>query len=280
MAGSARLLELGDLSLRGRGAAIVGEHGALVRLLLQQASLEGGSLQIGGQEPRAALRSGALGLCRATLEWDPSWTVESALDASASLAGAPQGAARRTLNALRLGPRRTVRIERLTPLERRLLTLAAALVTEPRVVLLERPFSTLEDAAAELFETVLTAQLAKRSWIALLDLDGPWERRLCERADAGVVVVRAGHALGPFQAADWLGEADVFLVRTTGADDALVSSLRDTAGAAVSRGSAPNTLVVRGLSGRAIAELTARAGVALRELTPLGHGHRGSPQAG
>ena len=83
-----------------------------------------------------------------------------------------------------------------------------------------------------------------------------------------------------FEAADWLGAADVFLLRTTGADDALVNALRDTAGAEVSRGSAPNTLVVRGLSGRAIAELTARAGVTLRELTPLGHGRPSSSEVG
>jgi predicted ABC-type transport system involved in lysophospholipase L1 biosynthesis ATPase subunit len=268
VAEEAHLLSLGHVSARGQGLAIVGEHGAFMRFFLQRASLEAGTLLIAGEEPRAALRSGALGLCRASLDWDVTWTVQNALEASAALGGASQGAARRTLDALRLGRRRSSRINQLTLLERRLVTLAAALVTEPLVVVLERPFWTLEDGAADLFETILTEQLASRSWIALLDLAGPWERRLCERADAGVLLARGGHLLGPLDARDWLGEADVFWVRAGGTDGALSTALRE-AGAEVTRGPAPGTLVVRGASGRQIAELTARAGVTLHELAPL-----------
>ncbi len=270
VAGGASLLTLGRFSLQGQGVAVVGESSALMRLLLQQATLEEGSLLFAGDEPRSALRSGALGLCRAALEWDATWTVQNALEASAALAGAPRDAARRTLDRLRLSRRRTSRIDQLTVLERRLLTLAAALVTDPRLVVLERPFSTLEDGASDLFETILGEQLATRSWIALLDLGGPWERRLCERADAGILLARAGHLVGPLEAQDWLGAADVFWVRAGGTEGPLTAALRE-AGADVSRGPAEGTLVVRGVSGRRIAEVTARAGVTLHELAPLGH---------
>jgi predicted ABC-type transport system involved in lysophospholipase L1 biosynthesis ATPase subunit len=279
VAGKAHLLTLGHFSARGQGLALVGEHGAFMRFLMQRASLEQGALLVAGEEPHAQLRSGALGLCRASLEWDATWTVQGALEASAALGGAPHGAARRTLDALRLSRRRSNRIEQLTPLERRLLTLAAALVTEPQVVVLERPFWTLTDSAADLFETVLAEHLVSRSWIALLDLGGPWDRRLCERADAGVLVARGGHLFGPLEARDWLGDADVFWVRAGGTDGALSDALRE-AGAEVTRGPAPGTLVVRGASGRKIAELTARTGVTLHELAPLGHARLAAESAG
>ncbi len=269
--GGASLLDLGEHAARGQGLAIAFEHAALVRLLVGQAELEGGQVRFFGRTPHEALSSGKLGLGLATLEWDPDFTVETALVTSASLVGTSKGPALRTLRRLRLEPRRNTRLDKLTLLERRLLTLAAALVTEPDVVLLERPFSTLDDNAAQLFETVLADELATRRWIALVDLGGPWERRLCARADAGVLVARAGRLLGPFEAEPWLEETDVFWVRAGGVDTAWHASLRE-AGGAVSLGPAPGTLLVRGLTGRRIATLTSRAGVALHELAPLGYG--------
>lgn len=268
--GGARLLELGRHAIFGRGLVIAFEHAALAHLLLGRATLEDGGLRFSGHEPKGALSSGRLGLQPAQLSWEGDFTVEGALSASASLAGSTPSDARRTLTALRLAPRRSARIDKLTALERRLLTLAAALVTEPDVVLLDRPFLTLDDAGAQLLETVLAQQLATRRFIALLDLQSPWERRLCARADAGVLVARAGQLLGPFSAEEWLEKSDVFWVRA-GGEETRWSGVLSEAGGQVAEGPAPGTLIVRGLSGRTIAALCAKAGVLLHELAPLGH---------
>lgn len=263
--GGGYVLELGTWRVEGRGCCLLGDFDGLLRWLLQEAELEG-RLSVGGFEPRRALRSASLGLALASSQWDPTWTVGAALEASASLVGGSAEQVRRAMERTRLWRHRTLRLAQLNVPLRRLLALAAAVVTEPAVVLLERPFDGLDDEAAQFVEMVIGDLTAGRRWIALVDGTAPWERRLCEQADGGVLVARGGRVLGPFQGEGWLEAPRVYWLHVvgSGAEEALRAD-----GVRVEPGPAPDTWVVSGLSGRAIAERMAAAGAQLRELLPL-----------
>lgn len=262
---STPLLELGSWRAEGRGACLVGDFDPLVRWLLGEGELAG-RLTIGGLDPHLALRRGVLGLALAAPRWEPTWTTEELLRASASLVGASVAQVRRALERTRLARHRGVPIGRLNSVQRRLLALTCASVTEPAVILFERPFAGLNDDAAQFLETVLAELTAGCSWLALVDVTTPWERRLCERADAGVFVARGTRALGPFAGAEWLEGPRVFWVHVAGTEAA--EALR-TQGGQVDPGPAPDTLIVRGLSGLHIVQALAQGGARLRELVPL-----------
>lgn len=268
-------LDVGTWRAEGRGCCLFGDFDGLVRWLLQEAELEG-RLSFAGLEPRRALRSGALGLALASSQWEPTWTVGAALEASASLVGGTAKQVRRALERTRLWRHRTLRLAQLNLPLRRLLALAAAVVTEPAVVLLERPFDGLDDEAAQFVEMVLADVIEGRRWIALVDGTAPWERRLCEQADGGVFVARRGRVLGPFRGEGWLEAPRIYWLHAvgSGAEEALRAG-----GVRVEPGPAPDTWVVSGLSGRAIAERMAAAGVQLRELLPLSLAAFPSPPA-
>jgi hypothetical protein len=267
LVGGAVLLEFGAWRAEGRGACLVGGFEPLVRWFLHDAELEGG-LRLGGWLPHEGLRCGALGLSLAAPSWDASWTVAALLEASASLAGAAGPQIARVLDKTRLTRHRGVRLGQLNAPLRRLLSLATAAVTEPEVLILEHPFAGLDDDAAQFLETVLADLTEGRRWIGLVDVGTPWERRLCERADAGVFVVRSGAVLGPFGGSEWLEGPVVYWVHLVG--DAGADALR-AQGAQVDAGPAPESWIVRGLSGRRIVEVAASAGAQLRELVPLSH---------
>ncbi len=261
------LLEFAPWRAEGHGCCLTGDFSALLRWLLHEGELEG-SLTVAGLHPHDALRRGLLGLALSSTTWDPSWTVGAALKASASLVGASPAQIDHAMARARLTRHRGSRLAQLNRPQRRLLALAAALVTEPAVVLLDRPFAGLDDEAAQFVETVLWEMCEGRRWVALVDVASPWERRLCERADAGVFVARGGRIVGPFQSEDWLSGPQVFWVHLIGAGAA--EALRAEA-TQVDAGPAPDTFIVQGLSGRHIAELARSAGARLRELVPLSH---------
>lgn len=265
LVGGAPLLELGTWRAEGRGSCLLGDFDGLRRWLLQEAELEG-RLTFGGVEPRSALRSGALGLGLTSSEWDLGWTVGSALESSASLVGATAAQVHRALERTRLWRHRSLRLAQLNLPLRRLLALAAAVVTDPAIVLLERPFEGLDDEAAQFVETVLVDAIEGRRWIALVDGTTPWERRLCEQADGGVFVARGGRVIGPFEGDGWHEGPRVYWVHVVGSG---VEEALRTGGVRVDPGPAPDTWVVYGLSGRSIAERTASVGAHLRELAPL-----------
>lgn len=263
----ARLLEFDAWQAVGRGCCLTGDFSPLLRWLLHEGELEG-SLTIAGQPPHEALRSGGLGLGLASSPWDPGWTVGAALEASASLVGASKTQVDHALGKTRLARHRSVRVAQLNRPLRQLLALAAAVVTEPAVILLDRPFAGLDDEAAQFVETVIWDVSEGRRWIALVDVAAPWERRLCERADAGVFVARAGRIVGPFDSSEWLAGPQVFWVQVRG--DGAAEALGAEA-SQLDPGPTPDTFVVQGLSGRRIAQLAASAGATLRELVPLSH---------
>lgn len=267
LVGGACLLEFGAWRAEGRGACLVGGFEPLVRWLLHDAELEGG-LRIGGWLPHEGLRAGTLGLSLRAPLWDAGWTVAALLEASASLAGATGSQVSRILEKTRLMRHRAVRLGQLNAPLRRLLSLATAAVTEPEVLIFEHPFADLDDDAAQFLETMLWDVTEGRRWLGLVDVATPWERRLCERADAGVFVARSGAVLGPFGGSEWLEGPAVYWVHLDGreAPDALRAQ-----GAQVDAGVAPESWIVRGLSGRRIAEVVASSGARLRELVPLSH---------
>lgn len=267
LVGGSPLLEFAPWRAVGRGCCLTGDFSPLLRWLLHEGELEG-SLTIAGLHPHDALRRGLLGMALSSTTWDPTWTVSAALKASASLVGATAAQVDHALARTRLTRHRGTRLAQLNRPLRRLLALAAAVVTEPAVVLLDRPFAGLDDEAAQFVEAVLWEVCEGRRWVALVDVAAPWERRLCERADAGVFVARAGRIVGPFQSEDWLSGPQVFWVHLLGAGAA--EALRAEA-TQVDAGPAPDTFIVQGLSGRRIAELAHSAGGRLRELVPLSH---------
>ncbi len=268
--GGSRLLELGDLVVPDGGLCLIGETDPVVRLLLQDATLESGRFEIVGQEPHAALRSGRLGLGLSSSRLNEEWTVGESLEGAAALVGADKNRVTFALERTRTTALKKSPLRSLSPLQRRLVTLAHAIVSEPEAVFLAEPFRDLEDSAADYLEVMLHELMGPR-WIAAISGTSPWERRLVERASAGVVILRGGRASGPFSAGDWLAGADVFWVRVSSQRTA-VSERLEQAGAEVHPSERAGALLVRGVSGASIALAASEAGSVLLELAPLSPG--------
>ncbi len=139
--------------------AVVGDHGFLPRLVLGEAELSSGELELAGVPARLALVSGV------RLVPAAGWLVDSepllvSAQLTLELLGVRHSAqlAKASLAELGLLHMRRVKPAALEPAERRALSLHLALATQPLLVILEQPLDGLDDLrAAWLLEHVRRA---------------------------------------------------------------------------------------------------------------------------
>lgn len=203
-----------------------------------------------------------IGYCPDALGAAPGQTATQHLRALAVRAGVGDPAVRRALGEVGLADA-TGRIRTFSLGMRRRLAIAGALLSAPRVLVLDEPFDGLDPAG--------------RRWLL---------ERLRAHADAGGAVLLSAHALDELEPLlDRIVCLHAGRVRFEGATDELLRShaapvvlvrsldqprlaraLRDAG--AVAHGRAGGMLAVRGLDAIAIARVAAGAGVLVTELTP------------
>lgn len=154
-----------SMSLPGPRGLVVGAPRVLARALAGLAPIARGRLRLGEREGPAGTA-----LVPADTRLPPRWSAEEYVVWNARLAGASAGDAKARAGAalarLELGQAARTRLDRAPEAVRRGAAVASALVTAPRVVVLEDPSSGLAEDVAERFEAVLVAALAETPWVA------------------------------------------------------------------------------------------------------------------
>lgn len=155
---SGPLLEGLDGVVRGPRSALVGDWGPLFRLLTRRATVVAGTVVLDSLEPAAAVASGQVGVALSSAPLPEGWRGREYVLESARLAGLGREAARAAQAVLaRLGLERLAErpLRGLAPVERRALLLAHAVVTEPRLLVVEAPLDGLAPSAASGLRLVL-----------------------------------------------------------------------------------------------------------------------------
>lgn len=165
---TADAVDVAGLTLDGSSTGLVGVNGAGKTTLL--ATLAGvrrpqtGSVLLDGVDvygPRRRSALPALGYMPQQLQLPGELTVHDALAYVAWLRGLPAAVASKRsetlLEQVELGPRRRDRIDRLSGGMQRRLTLAAALVTAPKVLLLDEPTTGLDPEQRANLRELITA---------------------------------------------------------------------------------------------------------------------------
>ena len=255
----------GVVSVRAQRLLCVGAAQALLAAAIDTAMVRRGSLKLRGRNPQELLLAGQAGYCPRALPVPPDFRVFDALLGSARLIGLGGADVHHALARVEAeGLARRV-LKDLGPLEQRLVGLAHGLTGNPELVLLEDPFDGLEDDAAELVLSVLERELEGRSWIVGTQLASPWSRRLAQTADFALSA-DGGTLVGPIAPRELVSPGS--WVRFEEITNHLVSLLTER-GAEVVRTPSQHVLLVRRLSGLAIADVATQAGAALLELSPL-----------
>lgn len=262
-----------ELEVRGESLACLGPAADLIPCVPWPERLRSGQLTLLGERPAELLSSLKAGYAPQELPAPDSFRLREALILGARLVGSGKPEVHEVAERLQLARLLGKKLGELTVPQRRLAGLAHGLVGSPELVLIEDPFAQLDDASAQLVETLLETELANKKWIAGVTLDSPWSRRLLARAqsaltaDVGTLVSRELDLLGPFSPAEI--KTDVFWGRFTRVTDELHDAL-SAQGAKVTRTPHPQVLLIQALSGLSIAETALEAGRPLLELTPAG----------
>lgn len=185
----------------GRLAVLVGAFGFLFRALIGAVRLLGGSATVFGTPIDRAIGAGVAGLALAEPPLPPGFTLERYLRESAELLGMGTRAARRAAGDLlaryEIDRAAARRLESLAPVERRVLALVHATLSEPSVLFCETPLARLDDASGAYVESVLArATEGRRAVISVADPGGR-ERALLDRADVALVLDRH-HAIARY----------------------------------------------------------------------------------
>jgi ABC-type multidrug transport system ATPase subunit len=183
---------------------LIGAWQPLFRLFARQATLASGSALVHGQPAETVVRDGSVGLVLADSRLPLAWRGVDYLRESALLAGLGRHDARRTaittLERLGVPGLGTRRISELTAVERRVLLLGHALLSNPTVLALDEPLSGLDEwSQSYALELIERAAVGRRLLCSSAELRsaGPG-RTLVDRA-AELVVLEAGKvtAQGP-----------------------------------------------------------------------------------
>lgn len=157
------------LTLDAERVALIGDWTPLFELLGGPARLCAGQVRIAGSEPKKAAREGILGVARLDPELVPRWRFVDYLVQSGRLAGMSKADAQRAsedvLRQLGLHMLRTKPLERLARVERRVLVIAHAVLTDPAVVALEAPLCRLDEPARAWLGAVMHRALQGRRWL-------------------------------------------------------------------------------------------------------------------
>ncbi len=257
------------LEVRGPSLACLGSARDLLPCLTRPERLEGGELGLLGTSPPALLSSLQAGWAPRTLPAPPSLRLAETLTLSARLVGRGKAEVRGILERLQLAGLGRRKMSELTALQRRLAGLAHGLVGSPQLLILEDPFADLDQTSAQLVEDLLEEQLHDKAWIAGIDGDSLWSRRLLTRAQA-VLTADVGTLLGPLSP----GEIDdkARWARFTRVTEELREAL-SSAGGQVTSSPHPSVLMIRAVSGLTIADLALQTDCPLLELAPASPGH-------
>jgi ABC-type multidrug transport system ATPase subunit len=235
--GGATAIEALTLETKGDRVLVVGDVLPLVAVLgaledVDEASVDGGTLALGGCDVAAGAHRAVMGFAPHAPVVPPRWTVTEYLTWGARLggtraaaAGALAVAALERLGLAALGRRRG---RELGPFERRAVALALALLDAPSIVVLDRPFEGLGDAAAHaLGALVARATEGRGALVAAQSLvPSSVEMELAEVA-TDVCLLAAGRLVAHGPPADVLGAARLHAVTVLAGAEALRAALGD-----------------------------------------------------
>jgi heme exporter protein A len=148
----------------GEALAVFGPNGAgkttLLRLLAGLLRPSTGEVLVGGMRVAGSAAARArIGIISHESMLYHALTVRENVELAARLYGVPDptGAARRALEQLRIAERASSQIRALSRGQKQRVSIARALVHEPQVLLLDEPFTGLDDAGAAALGEVLRA---------------------------------------------------------------------------------------------------------------------------
>jgi len=188
-----------------RLVALVGYFSPLLRLLRGEARLARGAVRVAGDDATGVLRSGRVALASQEAP-SVTWTAERYLEESArlSLLGRQPARARvqAVLASLDLAEVSKVRLRELGTRERRLVSLARAVLGNPDVICAEAPLAELDGASEARVADALERILAERRLIVSFPTAplGGRAGELFERADL-TITVRDGALVTPITSA-------------------------------------------------------------------------------
>jgi len=169
----ATLLEGFELKLEANSLALVGEVESLFEVMSARAQVVAGRFEIDGQEARVAVVSGRVGLVLAGQQRSPRWTTLEFLTKSALLAGldasSTGGRARAALDRIGLASLAGRRLGMLSRVELTAVELAAALQTDPALLVLQAPFRGLDAVASDWLWQVVERGARDRQLVVSFD---------------------------------------------------------------------------------------------------------------
>lgn len=164
--GDGPLAEALTAEAAGPRVGLVGSWTPLFRALVREAQVVAGRAEVLGVPVGLAVARGSLGVALAAAPLPPGWRGSDYVLESARLAGLGRGARAAARGALaRLGLERMARrpVRALSPVERRALLIAHAVVNDPPALAVEDPLEGLEPAAAASLRVVLERASQGRS---------------------------------------------------------------------------------------------------------------------
>lgn len=182
-------LALGNFTASGSLLVLVGGWTPLIDLLAGLRQLSGGRLALAGEPAEGAVARGQVGLARREARLPPTWSVRDVLAASAELLGDSRRSAieraRQALTDLGLEALARRRLSALRPAEQRAVSIAAATLGAPAVLVLEEPLTGLEATGQAYVDAVIGRVLGARAVLSSIpELPGsPSENALAARSD-------------------------------------------------------------------------------------------------
>ncbi|HZO17224.1 MAG TPA: hypothetical protein VFB62_28300 [Polyangiaceae bacterium] len=261
------VIESLTFATRGDRVIVIGDAEGLMAVLTgaprgtngQRARLAGGELALQGHDVSTGAHRAIAGLAPRDLPLWNRWSVQDYLVWNARLMGYRPRAARAralaVLELLGLQDGRKRRLSTLTLVAKRALALAAALLNEPKVVVIESPFEEVDaQGRAYLEGLVMRATTGRAAIVSLAELANAPEALLQQASDA--VVMRDGRLLAHDTPGALLGGARLFEVAVARGADALRAELANT-GLELSGG--PVHFVLRLPEGKSPSDLLAAA---------------------
>lgn len=256
----------GGVRVEGSSVCCLGKAAALVHAMTHPERIAHGEIRCWKRTIVEHLRGGSAGYAPARVPSIPSAKLAKTLTMSARLAGFGKADVMEALERCHIAGHAGRRWGELDPLSRRLAGIAHGLCGNPRLLILEDPFSELDDESAELVLEVLEDELSNRSWIASITDEQPLGRLLAGRADH-CLLSAGGEITGPL-AANQLTHSSSWVVFRQPAD--AVRRELENSGIHATETARPEVLLVHQASGLAILRAAQRCDVQVLEVEPTG----------
>ncbi len=181
-----------ELTLTGDSAVWLAQGAPWVELLAGRATLSAGSLLLAGHPVEGGIAAGRVGLALGREVPPASLPVSEWLKAAVLLAGGEERRlgprVARALESVGLSPLSGSLLQSLYEVERRLLSLAVALLSSPETLVLVGLFTGLDAGASAWLESRVAPHLAGRRWLVVEPPAPPGPaRQLLDRAETWVV---------------------------------------------------------------------------------------------